>query len=195
MKKIKLFLGFLLFAALVSCSAVQSALQIVNCKYDIAGVASPTIAGVSLNNITNLSQINAMDLLKLTTAFATKNFPLNVTINVKATNPGNIAATVQRLDWAIDLEQKEILKGAINQTISVPANGGSTIIPVSVGIDLFQAFSGETKDNLLNLAMSIANIGESSSKVSIRVKPTVVIAGQHVSPGGFITLSKTFSSK
>ncbi|MDR2126009.1 MAG: LEA type 2 family protein [Prevotellaceae bacterium] len=194
MKKIKLFLGFILLAALVSCSALQSALQIVNCKYDIEGVANPAIAGVSLNNIKNLNQIKAMDLVKLTAAFATKNFPLSLTINIKATNPGNIAATVQRIDWAIDLEQKEILNGAINQSISVPANGGSTIIPVSVGTDMLQLFSGETKDNLLNLALNIANVGESSSKISIRIKPTVVIGGQPITTG-FITLNKTITSK
>jgi LEA14-like dessication related protein len=194
MKGIKLFSGIVLFAALVSCSALQSALQIVNCKYDIEGVSNPTVAGVNLNNIANISQIKAMDLVKLTAAFATKNFPLNVTINIKATNPGSMAATVQRLDWAIDLEQKEILNGAVNQTISVPANGGSTIIPVSVGTDLFQLFNGKTKDDLLNLAMNIANIGESSSKISIRIKPTVVIGGQSISTG-FITISKTITSK
>ncbi|MDR2064907.1 MAG: LEA type 2 family protein [Prevotellaceae bacterium] len=194
MKGIKLFSGIVLFAALVSCSTLQSAFQIVNCKYDIEGVLSPTVAGVSLNNITNINQIKAIDLIKLTAAFATKKFPLNITINIKATNPGRVAATVQRLDWAIDLEQKEILNGAINQTISVPANGGSAIIPVSVGMDLFQLFSGENRDNLLNLAMNIANIGESSSKISIRIKPTVVIGGQSISTG-FITISKTIASR
>ncbi|MDR1198749.1 MAG: LEA type 2 family protein [Prevotellaceae bacterium] len=194
MKKIKLFSGFLLFTALLSCSALQSALQIVNCKYDIEGVANPVIAGVSLNNITNSGQIQAMDLIKLTAAFATKNFPLSVTVNVKATNPGNIAATVQRLDWAIDLEQKEILNGTVSEVISIPSNGGSAIIPVTLGVDLFQLFKGETRDNLLNLAMNIANVGESSSKVSIRIRPTVVIAGQSLT-AGFITLSKTVASR
>lgn len=192
MKKVKTFLGLALCITLVSCAAVQSALQIVNCKYDLDGVVRPTVAGISLNNITNLSQISALDLIKITTAFASKNLPLSATINVKATNPGSVAATVQRLDWAIDLEQKEVLSGAINQAISVPANGGTTLIPVTVGIDLFQLFSGETKDNLLNLAMSIANIGESTSKVSIRIRPTVVIAGQPIT-AGFITLSKTIN--
>jgi LEA14-like dessication related protein len=194
MKKIKLLFGFILFTALLSCSELKSALQIVNCKYDIESVANPAIAGVSLNNITQLSQINTTDLLKLTAAFATKNFPLSVIVNVKATNPGNIAATVQRIDWAMDLEHNEILNGAINQMINIPANGGSAIIPVTLGVDLFQLYKSETRDNLLNLAMSIANIGESSSKVSIRIKPTVVIAGQTVSTG-FITINKTINSK
>jgi LEA14-like dessication related protein len=194
MKRIKLFSGFILLAALMSCSTLQSALQIVNCKYNIEGVANPTVAGVSLNSISNINQIKTMDLVKITAAFASKNLPLNVTINIKATNPGNIAANVQRLDWAIDLEQKEILNGAINQAISIPANGGSVIIPVSAGMDLFQLFSGKTKDDLLNFAMSIANIGESSSKISIRIKPTVVIGGQAISTG-FITLGKTIGSK
>jgi LEA14-like dessication related protein len=194
MKKLKLLFGFILFAALISCGTLQSALQIANCKYSLDGVAQPTVAGINLNNITNLNQINAMDLIKITAAFASKNLPLNLTVNIKATNPGNGTATVQQLEWAIDLEQTEMLKGTINQTINVPANGGSTVIPVSVGVDLFQLFKSETKDNLLNLAMSIANIGESSSKVSFRIKPTVVVAGQPISMG-FITISKTFNSK
>ena len=184
----------MLCVTLLSCSTLQSALQIVNCKYDLAGVGQPSIAGVNLSNVTDLSQISAMDLIKLTTAFATKSLPLNATINVKATNPGSSAAAIQRLDWAIDLESKEILNGSVNQAINVPANGGTTVIPFNIGVDLLQLFSGESKDNLLNLALNLVNAGDSSSKVSIRVKPTVLVAGQPLSTG-FITLSKSVSSK
>jgi hypothetical protein len=60
MKKVKIFLGFMLCATLLSCSELQSALQIVNCKYDLAGVGQPSVAGINLSSITNLNQLNSM---------------------------------------------------------------------------------------------------------------------------------------
>lgn len=195
MKKFKFLLGIILCTTLISCGEIKQALQVVNCQYNLDGVVRPAIAGVSLSNITNPSQLSITDVAKIALAFTNKSFPLSLTVNVKATNPGNVAATIQQLDWAIDLEgQRDFLQGSVSQAINVPAGGGSTLIPFSINADLLKLISGETKDNLLNLALSIANIGESSSKVSIRVRPTVTIAGQPISTG-FITLSKTISSK
>ena len=195
MKKIKLLLGtVLLCTTLISCKELQSLLQIINCSYVLDGVVSPTVAGVSLSSITNPSQLKATDLIKVGLAFTNKNFPLNVTFNVKATNPGTVDATVHKLDWAMDLDQKEMLQGSIDQIISIPSGGGSAIIPFTVQTDLLKLFGTETQDNLLNLALNIANVGDSSSKVSLRVRPTISMGGQPLSTG-FITLSKTVSSK
>jgi LEA14-like dessication related protein len=194
MKKIKLLLGIVLCTALISCNEIKGILQMINCTYNLDSVVKPTIAGVSLSSITNPSQLNVMDVAKIALAFSKKNFPISLTVDVKATNPGNVEAKIQQLDWAMDLEQNEILHGSINQIISVPASGGSALIPFTVTTDLLQLFSSETKDNLLNLALNIANVGDSSSKVSLRVRPTIVIGGQPLSTG-FITLSKTVSSK
>ena len=196
MKKIKFLLGItLLCATLTSCNELKSILQMALCTYDIDGVVSPKIAGVSLGNITNPSQLSMTDVAKIALAFSHNNFPLSLTVNVKATNPGSVVASIQKLDWALDLEQKEILQGSLDQVIDIPAGGGSTLIPFTIGTDLLQLFSGETKDNLLNLALNIANVGDSSSKVSFRIRPTVTIGGQAVSTTKFITLSKTVSSK
>jgi len=196
MKKIKFLLGItLLCGTLTSCNELKSMLQMMLCTYDLDGIVSPKIAGVSLSNITTPSQLNATDVAKIALAFTNNSFPLSLTVNVKATNPGNVVATIHKLDWALDLDQKEILQGSLDDVIDIPAGGGSTIIPFTIGTDLRQLFSGETKDNLLNLALNIANVGDSSSKVSIRIRPTMTIGGQAVSSTRFITLSKTVSSK
>lgn len=179
---------------LVSCDTVKSALQLTNCQYSLGGVAQPQVAGINIGNMTDISQIGTVGLLKIGAALATKSLPLNATINVKATNPGTVAAMLSRFDWAIDLEGKEMLNGTVNKAVNIPANGGSSVIPFSIGVDLFQLLSGDTRDNLLNFALNLANAGEASSKVSVRIRPSISIGGQTI-PMGFITLSKNVNSK
>ncbi len=194
--KIFLLTTFIGLLSITSCDTVQQALGFVNCKYELGGVANPAVGGISLSNITNLSQINATSMIRLTAALAQGSLPLSATVNVKASNPGATLAQIEKLEWAIDLENKELLQGVVNQRISVPANGGTTTIPFTLQLDLLKVSQGNSLNDMLNLALNLANAGDnsSSSKVAIRVKPTVMVAGKAIS-SGFITINQSVSSK
>ena len=173
----------------MSCDVLSSALSLVNCKYEIAGLSTPSIAGISLNNVQNINNLNPVSLLKVSSAIMAGNLPLSVTVNVNATNPNNTIAQIEGLEWAVDLENKTMFTGMVANRVTVPANGGQTIIPLSIQVDLMDILKGESKDNILSFVQGVLNVGESSSKVSFRVKPSIMIGGQKLSTG-FITLSK-----
>ncbi len=196
MKKLKncfLILCVALCGTISSCDTLSNAAGFINCKYDLGGVVNPSVGGISLNNITNISQINALSVVKLAASIAQGSLPLSATVNVKATNPGSTLAQIQKLEWAVDLENNEILQGVVNQQISIPANGGSTTIPFTLQVDLLKLINNGSQNDLLNLALNIANAGDADSKIGIRVKPTVMIAGRAVSLG-FINISKSIKS-
>ena len=176
-----------------SCDTVNNAVGFISCEYDLGGVTNPTVGGVQLNNITNISQINALSMVKLAASIAQGSLPLSATVNVKATNPGRALAQIEKLEWAIDLENKEILQGVVNQRISVPANGGSTTIPFVLQIDLLKLINDGSQNDLLNLALNLVNAGDTDSKVGIRVKPTIMIGNRPMSMG-FINISKAIKS-
>ena len=195
--KLKNYL-LILFVALCSttfssCDTISNAAGFINCQYDLGGVTNPTVGGVQLNNITNISQINPLSMVKLAASISQGSLPLSATVNVKATNPGATLAQIEKLEWAIDLENKELLQGVVNQRISVPANGGSTTIPFMLQIDLLKLINNGSQNDLLNLALNIANAGDADSKIGIRVKPTIMIAGKAMSMG-FINISKSIKS-
>ena len=176
-----------------SCDTVNNAVGLINCEYDLGGISNPAVGGVQLNNIASLDQLNALSLVKLAASISQGSLPLSATVNVRATNSGRTLAQIEKLEWAIDLESKEILQGVVNQRISVPANGGTSTIPFALQIDLLKLIKDGSQNDLLNLALNLVNAGDSNSKVGIRVRPTVMIGNTPVSMG-FINITKSIKS-
>lgn len=195
--KLKNYLLIVLIALLgttiSSCDTVSNVAGFINCEYELDGVNNPAVAGVQLNSITNINQIGALNMVKLASAITQGSLPLSATVNVKATNPGRAMAQIEKLEWAIDLENKEILQGVVNQRINVPANGGSTTIPFTLQIDLLKLIKDGSQNDLLNLALNLVNAGDADSKVGFRIKPTVMIGNTPIS-AGFINITKAIKS-
>lgn len=177
---------------MLSCDTLTQMTSFINCKYEFAGLSNPTVAGIDFSNVQSIDDLKPAALLKLTTGYMSGSLPLTTTVKVRATNPNTAAAQLEGLEWAIDLDNKNLLSGAVDQRIAVAANGGQTIIPVAIQVNIMDLIAGESKDNVLNLVNSFLHVGESSSKVSIRVKPIVMVGGQKIS-AGFVTLSKTIN--
>lgn len=184
-----IIISFIFCLIFLSCDTVSNVASFVNCKYAIAGFSNPSVAGISLANLNDVNNLNAANLLKLTSGIMSGSLPLNATINVNATNPNSTAAKIAGFDWAIDMESSNILSGTINQTVTVPANGGETIIPLTIQTDILKLVQGESKNDIMNFVNSMLNIGDSSSKISLRIRPSIMVGNQKIQTG-FITLSK-----
>ena len=176
------------FLSFSSCDTITQLASFVNCKYELNGLSNPAVAGITLNNIQNVSSLNAASLLKLTAGVMSGSLPLSATVNIKATNPNSTAAQIAGLDWALDMNSASVLTGTVNSQVNVPGNGGQTNIPFVVQMDLMQMFKGESKDNIFQFVNNLLNLGKSSSNLSLRIKPTVMVAGQKLSTG-FVTLN------
>jgi LEA14-like dessication related protein len=192
MRVVKLKIVIVLFiigTAFMSCDVLSGMVSFVNCKYEFAGFSNPSVAGIDLSNIANVNNLNAVSLVKLTTGILSGSLPLNITVNINATNPNSAAAQIAGLDWGIDLNSTNVLSGTLNHAVSIPGNGGKTTIPLTIQTDLLHLFKGESKDNILSFINHLLNAGEGSSNVAIRIRPSIMVGGQKISTG-FITLSK-----
>jgi LEA14-like dessication related protein len=173
----------------MSCDVLSGVASFVNCKYEFAGFANPSVAGINLSNTSNVNNLNAASMLKLTAGILSGSLPLSFTVNINATNPNATTAQIAGLDWGIDLNSTNILSGTLNHSISVPGNGGQTVIPLAIQTDLLQLFKGESKENIMSFINHLLNTGEGSSNVAIRIRPAVMIGGQKLTTS-FITLNK-----
>jgi len=189
--KIKvLVILFVSVASFFSCNTLSQLVAFKDCSYEFVNLSNTAVAGVSLAGLQDVKSLNATSLLKVTTSILSGKLPLNATVNVKATNPNSTRAEIAKLDWAIDLNNSNILSGNVNQKISVPANGGNTVIPFNFQLDVMKLFKkGENNDNIFGFINNVLRTGESSSTVSIRIKPTVSVGGRNISTG-YITLKK-----
>jgi LEA14-like dessication related protein len=171
----------------MSCDVLSGVASFVNCKYEFSGISDPAVAGISLKDVTDITKLSASSLLKLTTGLMSGSLPLSVTVNIKTTNPNSTAAKIAGLDWAIDMDASNVLSGTLNHAVTVPPNGGQSNIPLTIQTDVLQLFKNESKDNILNFVNHLLNTGKSSSKISVRIRPSVMIGTQKISTG-YITL-------
>ena len=193
MSKIKkIFLIVLVTIGLTSCDVLQQMSQMANfakCTFDFNSVNSVEMLGLNLRKGMTKSDLNVSQAIALTRALVNKSLPVTFNVNLDVTNPNSSPASMTKMDYILTLNDKRVIATTLDQTISVPANANNTVtIPVST--DLFQLFSGESADAIVNLAFKLAGANSDPVNVGIKIKPYITVGGQQLAYPDYITLNK-----
>lgn len=174
---------------------VNQAAQVVNlknCNFDVNGISKINMLGIDLSKGMDKSSLSASQILNVTNSLLNKRLPVTFNVNIDVDNPNGIAATLGKMDYIIALNNKEIISSTFTQGFSVPANSkGQIAIPIST--DLFQLFSGETADAILNLAFKLAGAKSDPVNLGVKVKPYIKINNQSLAYPDFITINKVLN--
>lgn len=180
MKKILYPLIVLIILSNLSCSVFQTISNIGRLKFKLGAVSGFTLNGISVSGKSKLADFNAIDLLKLSSAFAQGSFPVSFTLNVEAVNPNDgkggyrsTNATLKSFPWRLLLDNKETISGNIGSPVNVPGTGEVSIIPLQINLDLFTFFQDKGYESLINLALNLGGSGSSSSQITLFAKPVV----------------------
>lgn len=205
MKKIVIFILILIVSSLSwQCSGISDLItNLQRCQFKLGRVTGFSLAGVPLGNITNLNNIGVLDVIKLTSAFANGQLPASFTLNVLAKNPNdgtggtkNTTAILKRLEWKLLIDSKETINGNINRSIEIPGVGQEITIPVEMSLDLLKFFKDQGYDNIINLALAIGGKSGSSSRLTLKAKPTVdTFLGPITYPGYIDIVDREFRSE
>ncbi|HAX48756.1 MAG TPA: hypothetical protein DCX92_07205, partial [Bacteroidetes bacterium] len=168
-------------------------------QFKLDKVTGMKVANVSLSNFTSISSIGVIDAANLLAAFTQGKLPVEFTLNVLAKNPNDgtggtkqSSAVIENLAWRLFIDSKETINGNVGN-ISVPGVGQSTNIPILMSFDLLKFFSNGQYNDLINLALALGGKSGSSSRVTLKVKPTVsTILGPITYPGEFDVVDTEF---
>jgi hypothetical protein len=72
----------------------------------------------------------------------------------------------------------------------VPANS-TNVVSIPIRTDLFQLFSGESADAIVNLAFKLAGANSNPVNLGIKVKPYITIGSQQLAYPDYISINKT----
>lgn len=200
--KLKIIVLFVVFIAITitsnSCNVVRNFSNTLNnfskLNFKLDKVSNFRISTIDISNISSTSSISTGDVLKLTQAVASKKLPVEFTLGIIAQNPNsksgnaNSEAIINKLDWRLYIDDVETINGVVSSSIKVPAGSSSTVIPVSVQLDLYDFFGNKGYEHLINLALAIGGANGSSSRLKIEAKPTVSISGFPISYPSYITI-------
>ena len=188
----KTLIGLLVALGLSSCEILTQVAQMANfanCTFDLNSVNQIQMLGVNLSKGMTKSDLNAAQLLTLANAIMNKKLPVTFNVNLNVKNPNAIPASMAKMDYILSLNGKQVVSTTLNKGISVPANSSNTIsIPITT--DLFQLFSGESTDAIVNLAFKLAGASSEPVNVGLKVKPYISINSQQLAYPDYISLNK-----
>lgn len=180
---------------LASCDVLTQVAQMANfanCKFNFDSVDQIEMLGLKLHKGMSKSDLNAVQLLSLANSIANRKLPVTFNVNVGVNNPNSIAASMSKMDYIISLNGKEVANTSLSKSINVPANGNS-VVTIPITTDLFQLFSSESADAIVNLAFKLAGASSEPVNVGLKVKPYINIGGQQLAYPDYITMNKVLN--
>ncbi|MBK9357570.1 MAG: LEA type 2 family protein [Bacteroidales bacterium] len=199
MKKIPVIAAiFLMITLITGCEILDQARQVAmlsKCEFKLKTVDQLRLAGVNIQQVKKLTDLNMMDAAKITAAAVSGgSLPLNFTLNVEARNPNTATAGLTKLDWILYIDDIQMVSGVNEQRVQIPGNGGTGIIPLSIGIDLKQALKGKSGDAIANFGLNLAGAGNKPTRITLKAKPTIMVGTQAIAYPGYLTIQNEFTS-
>lgn len=193
-KLVILSIGFLVL--LGGCAELQQLMTLTKCEFRTKDVQNVTVAGIEVQNKKSLSDFDALTVINLTRAITQKKLPLQFTYNVEARNPNPSTAAMTKCEWIALINDKQLIAGAVNQKVEIPSNGGTAVIPITVQADLFEVFKGGQGKELLGYGLGLKDENnQPTQKLTLKLKPTLTVAGMQITYPGYITINKQFKSQ
>ena len=180
---------------LASCDVLTQVAQMANfanCKFNFDSVNNIQMLGVNLSKGMSKSDLNAAQLLSLTNAIVSRKLPVTFDVNVGVNNPNTIPASMTKMDYVVSLNGKEVISTTLNKSVSVGAKSNS-VVSIPITTDLFQLFSAESADAIINLGFKLAGPSRDPVNVGLKVKPYVSINGQQLAYPDFISMNKVLN--
>ncbi len=185
-------------AANFGCTAVDTFANLQRLQFKLGSVNNFQAAGINIANLSSFSQIGILDIANLTANIAQGRLPVGFTLNLLAKNPNtsggtaNSSSLLKKMEWNLYIDDTPTINGVMNN-ITVPGRGQETTIPMSISMDLLQYIRGQGIENLVNLALAIGGRNGSSSRLSLRGKPTMEIFGIPITSPEITIVSHQFN--
>ncbi|MDR2919062.1 MAG: LEA type 2 family protein [Tannerella sp.] len=188
------FIAALLLAAIMflpGCSSLQSAYNLKNCTYSYKSISNLTLSEMNLSN--GISALNAAKILALLNG-SSSSIPLDFTLNLDVYNPNTSQAAFQALSYIVEIDDVEFTTGYLTQAFSVNA-GDTKQLPITIGVDLAQLISKNSKSAIVNIAKNFVGVGDEKSKVTVQLKPTFNVGGSLIASPVYIPVHFSFGGK
>ncbi len=180
-------------AGLASCDVLTQVAQMANfanCTFDLNSVNHIEMLGINLSKGMSRENLNISQGLALVNAISNRSLPVTFNVNLDVSNPNSIAASMAKMDYILTLNGKQVVSTTMNNSVNVPAKS-SSMVTIPVTTDLFQLFSGESADAIVNLAFKLAGASSNPVNVGLQVKPYITVGNQQLAYPNYITLNKT----
>lgn len=193
-----LFLACLIILSLGSCGINKQAQQIKaleKCDYRITDATDITIAGTDVRKLIDGKSVNTLSIPGIALGMLRKDIPLRAKLSLEISNPTNNLAAINDFDYIVLINRQEVFTGSVNQSVNIGA-GQTTRVPVQVNANIYKFLTDNKMLNDIGTFIGGATNGsEKKGLVTLKIRPSIKVAGGLVKYPGYITIDKEVSSK
>ncbi len=192
----KLWVGTFLTALLLltSCRYIRELSTLRKCEFRLSEIYNYVLSGIRMDEIQSYNDLNLAQLGKISSGMLTGNLPLSFIVNIEALNPNPSPASLNKLEYIAYIDDLQIAEGALTEKIEITPSGGIAVIPLTVTTNLLDAFKKESLQALFNLVLNLSDAGKAPTRISLKIKPTITIAGKDVLYPAYIRVKTEYSS-
>ncbi len=183
-----------LFMLLPSCSFFKEISALGKCEFRMGTLDEPRIAGIDVNGIRKFSDLGLADAAIVGTSLLRGELPLSFILNIEARNPNSTTAALNRLEYIAFIDDTEVARGALDERVEIAGNGGIANIPLQLQTDLVRILNQDSRAALFNFGLNLADASDRPTRVSIKVKPTVMVGVVEITYPGYFTVKHEFTS-
>ncbi len=194
--RLSIFIPMILLAAISenSCNFLKEISTLGKCEFRVTTLEDPEIAGVDVSQIRSFTDLNFVDMGIISSSVLRGDLPLSFTLNVEVRNPNPAMAALNGLEYLAFIDDVEVARGQLDRRIEIPANGGITTIPLRLSTDLIDILKKDSRQALVNFGLNLADAGNRPTRVSIKVKPTILVGAMEINYPGYFTVKHDFTS-
>ena len=183
-----------LFTFIQCCSFLKEISTLGKCEFRMGTLEQPFIAGIDVSKIHNFTDLTLMDVGIVGASVMRGELPLSFTLNVEARNPNPATAALNRLEYMVYIDDVEVAKGSLDQRVEIAANGGIVNIPLRLSTDLVRILNKDSRATLFNFGLNLADASSRPTRVTLKVKPTIIVGMMEIEYPGYFNVKHDFTS-
>ncbi|WGQ08793.1 hypothetical protein QG516_19975 [Pedobacter gandavensis] len=181
---------------LQSCSVSRQQIKALEkCTYKVVSADQISLGGTDVKRLLNGQELNLASLPGLALGLLRRDVPLKARINLEITNPTPNNAAINEFEYKILINKAEIASGFVNQEVKVEG-GKSTVVPVDMVANIYPFVSNsKVMGEITEFLKGNKGGGEKKGILTLKIRPSIKVAGALIKYPGFITIDKEVSSK
>lgn len=184
----------LLFALLPSCSFLKEMTALQKCEFRMTTLENPELAGIDVSEVRSFTDIGILEMGIISSSIMKGQLPLDFILNIEARNPNPVNAALNRIAYIAYIDKVEVASGEMAERVEIPGNGGISTIPLALHTDLIEILNKDSRQALVNFGLNLADAGNRPTRVSLKLKPTILVGGLEINYPGYFTVRYEFSS-
>jgi len=183
----------LIIFSLSACAILSEFTALTKCEFRFESAEKPTLSGIDVMSKKSITDFSFMDGQMVLGNILRRTLPFSIVANVEIKNPGVATAAVNEIEWIAFIDDIRVSDGVIASRVEI-LPGATSLVPIRIQTDLFEYLEGDNPRTMLNFGLNLVDAGGQPTRLSMKIKPSVMVNGQKLTYPDYFTIAQEYSS-